>query len=244
MRTNVLAVLTALVLLAPSTRAQTTAPPSAAIPEEARKHFVIGTTLFKEAKTSDDFVQVEREFKQAADLAPHWPDPRYNLALTKEAAGDFAGSMADLKLYQQFKLPDVEARTVQDKIYALEARETKRVSDDSVRTAEAASQRARAEEQARIAAQPRFEGVWKLSGGTFTITRSASEYLITPSSGNVSSFTINGRQIRFSWDVLGQNITYNCTLSSDSEKMDGTMIDYYIKSRETATSACEGERRK
>lgn len=82
----------------------------------------MGTTLFKEAKTADDFTQVEGEFKQAADLAPQWPEARYNLALTKEAAGDYSGATADLKLYQQFKLSESEARTVQDTIYALEAK--------------------------------------------------------------------------------------------------------------------------
>jgi hypothetical protein len=97
----------------------TTAAP---IPEEARKHFVIGTTLFKDAKTADDFSQVVSEFKKAADLAPQWPEARYNLALAKEAAGDYSGAMADLKIYQQFKLSDSEARAVQDKIYALEAK--------------------------------------------------------------------------------------------------------------------------
>jgi hypothetical protein len=92
-------------------------------PEEARKHFAMGTTLFKDAKTAADFSQAESEFKQAAHLAPDWPDARYNLALAKEAAGDYSGAIADLTLYQQFTLSDSEARKVQDKIYALEAKE-------------------------------------------------------------------------------------------------------------------------
>ncbi|HEX4757347.1 MAG TPA: hypothetical protein VH308_05160 [Terracidiphilus sp.] len=107
------------ILFIPFLVAQTTPVPSS-VPEEARRHFVMGMTLSKDAKTADDFVHVESEFKQAADLASQWPDPRYNLALTDEAAGDYAKAMADLKLYQQFKLSDTEARTVQDKIYALE----------------------------------------------------------------------------------------------------------------------------
>jgi tetratricopeptide (TPR) repeat protein len=107
-----------------------------AIPEEARKHSVKGTTLFsmgtelvKNAKTPADLSEAENdlkqaagEFKQAADLAPQWPDPRWNLALAKEATGDYSGAIADLKLYQKFKLSEKEARTVQDKIYALEAK--------------------------------------------------------------------------------------------------------------------------
>ncbi len=100
----------------------TTPPP---IPEEARKHFVMGETLFKDAKTADDFVQAEREFKQAAELAPQFPPARYNLALVKESAGDYSGAMADLKLYLAFKLPVDEARVAQDKIYVLEAKQQK-----------------------------------------------------------------------------------------------------------------------
>jgi tetratricopeptide (TPR) repeat protein len=113
------------ILATPLLVAQTNATSTAPIPEEARRHFVMGTTLFKDAKTPDDYAQVESQFKQAVDLAPQWPDARYNLALSKEAAGDYSGAMADLKLYQQFKLSDTEARTVQDKIYALEARQQK-----------------------------------------------------------------------------------------------------------------------
>jgi len=124
MKTYVLYTLAGLTLVSPFLFGQTNATPQPPIPEEARKHFVMGTTLFKDAKTPDDFVQVESQFKQAVDLAPQWPDARYNLALSKEAAGDYSGAMADLKLYEQFKLSDTEARTVQDKIYVIEAKQT------------------------------------------------------------------------------------------------------------------------
>ena len=80
------------------------------VPEEARRHFVKGVTLFKEAKTADAYAQVVGEFKQAVDLAPWWPDARFNLASVEEAAGNYTGAMNDLKLYQQFKLPKAEAR--------------------------------------------------------------------------------------------------------------------------------------
>lgn len=122
MKRNTLLAVICLLLLGPSLFAQTAVTTAVPIPEEARKHFVMGTTLFKDAKTAADFSQVESEFKQAADLAPQWPEARYNLALAKEAAGDYSGAMADMKLYQKFTLSRSEARTVQDKIYALEAK--------------------------------------------------------------------------------------------------------------------------
>ena len=142
--------------------AQINATAPTPIPEEARKHFVMGTTLFKDAKTPDDYAQVEGEFKQAVDLAPQWPDARYNLALSKEAAGDYSGAMADLKLYQQFKLSDTEARTVQDKIYALEAK-----TGEAAKKQAADQQAAAAEEQKKREYQDKLGflvGTWNVTG--------------------------------------------------------------------------------
>lgn len=91
-------------------------------PEEARRQFLIATTLFKDAKTPADYLLVVTHLKQATDLAPQWPEARYNLAIAHEAAGDFASAVVDLRLYLQFKLSPDDARTVQDKIYVLEAK--------------------------------------------------------------------------------------------------------------------------
>src|SRR6266404_6705954 len=70
MKAHTLLGLIYLSFLAPQLFAQTNGSTSPVIPEEARRHFVMGTTLFKDAKTADDFAQVVSEFKQAADLAP------------------------------------------------------------------------------------------------------------------------------------------------------------------------------
>jgi hypothetical protein len=134
--------------------ASTNAVAAPAISEEAHKHFVMGTALFKDAKTADDYTQVIGEFKQATDLAPQWPDARYNLAAVKEAAGDLSGAMADLKVYQQFKLSDTEARTAQDKIYVLEAKIQK------IATAKAEEQRAAAAAAKARELPQALEGDW------------------------------------------------------------------------------------
>lgn len=105
------------------------------IPEEARRHFVRGGALFKDAKNADDLSQVVDEFKEAVRLAPWWPEARYNYALAQEAAGQYPGAVANLKLYQLFKLPDAEARAAQDKIYALEAKQEKMLKDVGVKEA-------------------------------------------------------------------------------------------------------------
>ena len=138
-----------------SSLAQDAGTTPAPIPEEARKHFVMGETIFKEAKSADNFSQAATEFAQAVSLAPQFPQARYNLALAKESAGDYAGAMADLKTYQQFKLSDAEARSVQDKIYAVEAKQ-------KMKADAAASQQA--EEQKKIDYQKNFgflSGVWR-----------------------------------------------------------------------------------
>ena len=115
------------------------------IPEEARKHFVRGAALFKEAKTPDDFSQVIDEFRQAAQLAPWWAEAQYNQALACEAAGKYTGAIENLKLYQLFKLPDTEARAVQDKIYVLEAKQEK-AAKESNPEAVAAQERKKSED--------------------------------------------------------------------------------------------------
>jgi len=146
MRTFLCWVFVSFILVAPSLVAQTNATKQPPIPEEARKHFVMGETMLKEAKNTDDFSLAAGEFAEAARLAPQWPDARYNLALAKEGARDYSGAMADLKIYQQFKLTENETRSVQDKIYSLEAKQKMKESD---KTANAqATEKAQAREPA------------------------------------------------------------------------------------------------
>lgn len=125
------------------------------IPEEARKHFVMGTALFKDAKTPDDYTQVCAEFSQATKNAPWWPEARYNRALAYEAAGKYADAIEQFKLYQSFKLPADEARTVQDKIYVLEAKQEKAAKEVAQRNAEEA--KAKTEADAAAARQRQID---------------------------------------------------------------------------------------
>ncbi len=223
-----------------TTDKQSVATTQSPIPEEARKHFVMGATLCKDAKSHDDFLQVAGEFKQAADLAPQWPEARYNLALARESAGDYAGAMNELKLYQQFKLPDIEARTIQDKIYALEAKQQKTVTDAAAKVASEAAQ-AKAQEQ-------QFGGKWysrdqfieilgpmsaHLSPG-FDVIQSGPGIKIKGNNG-LRSFQISGRNVRFTvtadevWKGSGVNQhrhrdkVYDLAISSDGKTLSGTV---------------------
>jgi hypothetical protein len=130
-------------------------PPS--IPTEARRHFVMGQTMFKDAKSPADSAQAGDEFLQAARLAPWWPEARYNTAAALEAAGDYANAIANLKIYQMFKLPDAEAQTIQDKMWALEAKQKMAAKD-----AEAVAQKkAEADRQQEAERQKAAEAVSK-----------------------------------------------------------------------------------
>ncbi len=126
------------------------------IPEEARKHFIMAATMFTNATDVAERAQAAGEFDQAVKLAPWWPDARYDLAMVKEAAGDFPGAMADLKLYQAFKLSETEARTVQDKIYVLEAKQQK---DANAKATVLAEEQKKKEYQRNIGF---LEGEWKV----------------------------------------------------------------------------------
>jgi len=128
------------------------------IPEEARRHFVRGSTLFKDAKTADDFSQAADEFKKATHLAPWWPEARYNYALVLEAAGQYALAINALYLYRVFKLPDAEARAAQDKIYVLEAKQEKMVSGKT--QTEAVEKQRQEEKRAAEARRSSFAGRW------------------------------------------------------------------------------------
>jgi tetratricopeptide (TPR) repeat protein len=213
-----LSALSCFLFLAPSLFAQTAVTAPAPIPEEARKHFVMGETMFKEAKSAVTFSQAAGEFTEAARLAPQWPEARYNLALAKESAGDYSGAMADLKLYQQFKLSDAEARTVQDKIYTIEARQKMEVSDA------AAKVQAKAD-STRDAFIKSILGDWKsfVSSYIISISRANDGNVIIKSTGYhgenqpVSDVSITGTILHFvvrtqygdsdTWRVLDSSVS-------------------------------------
>jgi hypothetical protein len=218
----------------PSLVAQTKVTTPPAIPEEARKHFVMGTTLFADAKSPADFVQVENEFKQAADLAPQWPEARYNLALAKEAAGDYSGAMDDLKLYQQFKLSETEARTVQDKIYALEAKQEKKAADAQAD----ARAKADADVASKIAAQSRFvnsiQGNWRLGPCLLSISSlgngnaRVTDGCTGEGSFPVSDISVTESTLKFTIDIDetgNPEVTQSYTLSlNGNDRLTGSYV--------------------
>ena len=116
----------------------------AVISDAARGHFVMGTTLFKDVHTKDDYIRTEREFAKAVELAPGWPDAHYNLALVLEAEAssgidtedNYMEAIVHFKFYLDLPtifadnlkakhLPHAEWEKVRDKIYEIKAKAQK-----------------------------------------------------------------------------------------------------------------------
>lgn len=97
--------------------------PAPAIPEEARRHFVQGTTLAKAATDAAGQKLAVESFKEALKVAPWWGDAWYNLAVAQELAGQLDDARDSLKSYLLTSPGETEARDAQDRLYALEAKE-------------------------------------------------------------------------------------------------------------------------
>jgi formylglycine-generating enzyme required for sulfatase activity len=96
--------------------------PPPAFPEEARRHFVVGSGLFKEAKMPADVERAQEELSQAARLAPWAGEIYFNLGTVFEKLGNNANAARNLKLYLLASPGASDARAVQDAIYLLEAK--------------------------------------------------------------------------------------------------------------------------
>jgi len=161
------------------------------IPNEARRYFVRGAALIKDAKSPADSAQAANEFLQAARLAPWWPEARYNTAAAFEAAGNYANAIANLKIYQMFKLSDTEARSLQDKIWALEAKQEKGAKEAEAKAKESSPATAAAREQNKFE-----DWLKKLDGRRYTRLMKDGETSVIDVRGNILiwGFTKGGYQ--------------------------------------------------
>lgn len=101
--------------------------------EEARRHFLKGVALQKEAKDYSDYGNALREYIAAETLLPSWPELIFNMSVAWEALGgsseyplvaasNYGQAIAYLKRYLTLKPNESDARAAQDRIYALEAK--------------------------------------------------------------------------------------------------------------------------
>lgn len=186
-----------------------TLKPVPAVPEEARRHFVQGATLQKEAKGPTDYKLAVSQYQKALLAAPWWPEAYYNLAVAQESLGDHSGAIESLKLYLLTNPPPTEAREAQDKVYALEAKQLR--------------EQASAEEESR---KPTFEGVWDRTKPTrivnaMTIEKAGNEWMVTAFGTRMANVEVDGHRIVFERLNDFQGSRWELVMSADGTRLEG-----------------------
>lgn len=122
--------------------------PAPPIPEEARRHYVMALTLFKEARKAEDFKEPVEEYKSALLVAPWWPEANRDLGLALEAAQRHNEAIRALKLYIASGPGEEKTRAAQDEIYKIEAKKklAAREREDSSPQAVAAREQKKADD--------------------------------------------------------------------------------------------------
>ncbi len=90
------------------------------IPEEANRYYYRGLAAAEMAKTPAEFDAAIKEFEQAANLAPEWPEVYYKLGMVQEKAEKFDAAIKNLNKYLQLSPASADAATVKGIIYKME----------------------------------------------------------------------------------------------------------------------------
>jgi hypothetical protein len=96
-----------------------------AFPDEALRHLDRGQAAVEMAKTDADFQDAAREFQKAADMAPNWPVPYYNLAVIQNKLEQFDEAAKNFRRYLQLSPDAPDAAQVRSLINKLEYRKEK-----------------------------------------------------------------------------------------------------------------------
>ena len=94
--------------------------PAPVIPHAARRALAQGVVLFREAKSPQDFQSASDAFQKAADLAPWWPDPYFNLAKTQEQTGNNHAAVGNFRNYLAAAPTARDRGTVRTELYQAE----------------------------------------------------------------------------------------------------------------------------
>lgn len=95
---------------------QSALPP---VPEEARRYYARASAHMQTA-TTEGYVKVLDEMRQAVRVAPLWAEAYYNLGLIQESAGQYSDAIRSLELYLLLAPRSSDAPAVQTKLYELE----------------------------------------------------------------------------------------------------------------------------
>jgi len=211
--------------------------PSPAVPEEARRPFVMGATVLKKANDKVGAAKAAEYFTEALKTAPWFAEAYYNRALAREIAGQFTQAMEDLKLYLAFSLSDAERREAQDKIYSLEAdaqlAAAKQAEDQKAAAAkEQAAARAAAAEEDRK--KNSIEGYWFWTGNdnfpagttpSIQVVRVGQSLEVKPhfqfEGSTITEVQIKETSLRITYMPAG---TINCHMLLVYELRDGDLV--------------------
>ena len=92
-----------------------------AVPEEARRSFIIGEALFKQAKNLKSAYEAANAFWTATTIAPWWSEAYWNLAASQQLAGQYVNAKESLRLYLLTNPSAADRRVAQDRLYAIDA---------------------------------------------------------------------------------------------------------------------------
>lgn len=105
--------------------------PSPAISEDARRAAIEGETAFKFAKNASGFEEAKKRFQEAADAAPWWADPYYNLGLVLEKLREFDKAKNNFELYAYAAPGASDIEAVKKKISELEYLQKRKVEAEN-----------------------------------------------------------------------------------------------------------------
>jgi hypothetical protein len=126
------------------------------ISDEARRFMARGNAAVEMAKSPGDYVLAISEFKQAAKLAPDWPDIYYSLGTAQSKIEDYTSAIKSFQRYLELAPQSSKTAQVQDEIYKLEYRRD------------------------RVNVVALLVGTWTASNGhTFKLTLDGSRMLLT-----------------------------------------------------------------
>lgn len=140
---------------------------AANVSDEAMRHWNRGLAAVEMAKSQADYEAAIAEFRQAAQLAPDWPDVWYNLGLVQDKAAKFEDALNSLKRYLQLT-PD-----------AGEASQVKQLMDKIEYKRERSN----------------IEGIWKVDKNEMSVTCDPGGYAIKKGAILSSIFTIEDIQL-------------------------------------------------
>ncbi|MGE0737321.1 MAG: hypothetical protein AB7G15_11260 [Alphaproteobacteria bacterium] len=164
--------------------------PPPAVPEDATRWFVRGNTALEDAKGAADYDRAIGNYATALRIAPWFADAYFNQAKAYELRQRYADAIASLRWYLLAAPNAADARTAQNKIYALEekAEAAKRAPPPAAKPVQPAKTTTVAPPRSLVT----IEGTWRANVNTpsepvyqiVTIARSGTQYtLIVESPG-------------------------------------------------------------